>query len=87
MITFNLLSTKVTKPIDGALIAFCIFNLVQILVELSYFKYYLDKGVNLEQRIRLPELLRFKDYLKYVMLSVCCGGVTLTLALTLYTEQ
>lgn len=63
---------------------FCGFNIVEVTMELSYFKYYLDKGINLEQRIKLPELLRFKDYLKYVFLSICCGSITFVLGFSLY---
>jgi hypothetical protein len=84
---FNLQTTQLSKSLDTALLVFCVVNLLQITIEITYFKYYLEKGINLEQRIKLPELLRFKDYIKYIMLSVCCGGVTLSLALTLFTVQ
>lgn len=87
LVCFNTQEMKETKPLDYVLWVFCALNLLEMALELSYFKYYLDKGINLEQRIKLPEMLRFKDYLRYVFLSLCCGSITLTLGLTLYSVQ
>ncbi len=64
---------------------FCAINLIEIGIELGYFKYNLDRGINLEQRIKLPEILRFKDYLRYVLLSICCGSISLAIGLSIYT--
>ena len=87
LIVFNVETMHFAKRLDNFIFFFCIVNILQITIEVSYFKYYLDKGINLEQRIKLPELLRFKDYLKYILLSVCCGSITLTIGLTLYAVQ
>lgn len=62
-------------------------HLLCVTVEASYFKYYLDKGVNLDNRLKLPSLMRFKRLFKYAFYALLCAVITLGLGLTQYEEQ
>jgi hypothetical protein len=44
-------------------------NVLQVSFELFYFKCYLTSGINLDQRIKMPEWHRFKGYICYTILS------------------
>jgi hypothetical protein len=45
------------------LLVFSVLNSVELVLEWSYFKFYLDRGINLEQRLALPILHVIKDYI------------------------
>ena len=38
--------------LDNVLLIVAILNVLQIITEISYFRYWLSKGINLEQRVR-----------------------------------
>ena len=89
LIAFN---TRNTQSLEQTALqkwipVFCVMNLSQMVVEWSYFKFYMDKGINLEQRIKLPEFRRIKDYFRYVGFSLCCGLVALVVGTTFYVSQ
>lgn len=44
-------------------------NVIQVSFELIYFKCFLNLGINLDQRIKMPEWHRFKGYICYTILS------------------
>ena len=48
LIIFNIEEMKRMKPLDYCVFVFCVLNILQITVETSYFKYHMDKGINLE---------------------------------------
>jgi hypothetical protein len=74
----TVLIPRFAETYDYILFAFAGLHLIQVAVEYSYFKYYLDKGINLDVRIFKPKLLK---YIKLAVLAVALTGTCLLLGL------
>ena len=57
-------------------------------MEANYLKYQRNKGVNLEQRIKMPQKARFEENIRFCVLSMLCVGISIYMALKyVETEQ
>lgn len=58
-----------------------ILNLTQLTVEVSYFKFYIGRGVDLDNRIKLPEAVRIKEYFTVFLLSLVLLAIVMPVSL------
>lgn len=66
----NVQLKKEYTVLENAVVAFMVINLMLMVYEIAYFKYFLAIGVNLDQRVKMPEVHRFTNYVKYLVISV-----------------
>ena len=78
MVYNNILLSKKFK-LDIAAFSLAGLNLLQIVIELTYFRCNLNKGINLEQRIKFTSVMRSKDIAKIGVISTIFGVVSLVL--------
>jgi hypothetical protein len=79
----NIALDKPDYPLDTAIFCFCAFNIIQVIAEWSFYKYNLNQGINLEQRVEMPFKFRFIEYVRLLLLSVCCAGIVIPCAVFL----
>ena len=67
--------------LDRILMVFAGLNACQLLVEVAFFQFYRNKGVNLEIKLKPQLTQRLKCYLCTGMLSMALGGILVLVVL------
>jgi hypothetical protein len=57
------------SALDKWVKSICIVNVTILVLELSFHKFYIARGINLDQRIKMPEARRFASYAGYFAFS------------------
>ena len=78
----NILINKENSKLDYALYIIASCNVLEVASELFYLKFYKNQGINLEQRIELPHKFRFWEYIRLLAMSLCCGSISIIVALS-----
>jgi hypothetical protein len=58
-----------------------ILNLTQLAVEVSYLKFYIGRGIDLDNRLKLPEAVRIKEYFTVFVLSLVMIAIVMPVSL------
>jgi hypothetical protein len=82
IIFYNNQALDKSYGLDYAILTLSVANLCSVAVEMSYYKYYKNRGINLEQRVRFSHWIRYKEYLKCGLLSIILGTLVIYLAVT-----
>ena len=88
LIVYNNIALK--KPyhdFDTTIFCFCGLNIVQVIVEWSYYKCNLNKGINLEQRVEMPFKFRFMEYVRLFLISASCAAIVIPCSVYLVDKQ
>lgn len=68
-------------------IVVAVLNAGMITAEFVFFRYYMNKGINLEQRVRFNVVVRIKDLIRVSMVAACFAIVFMLLGLLVFREQ
>jgi uncharacterized membrane protein YGL010W len=82
IIIYNNYSLEKAYSLDYAIIALSLANLLGITIEMGYYKYHKNQGINLEQRVQFSNWIRYKEYMKCSLSALICGSITLIVAIT-----
>jgi hypothetical protein len=63
------------ETLDSWCIVLSAANLVLNLAEVTYYRIYMNKGINLEQRLKMKPERRYKDLVRLGTISVFVGGI------------
>ena len=77
IIVFNNINLTKFYSLDYFLMASAALHLTFMLIEYCFFKYYRNKGINLDLRVKFPFLMRFKDYTRVFVVAVIFGALVI----------
>ena len=77
---------KPDYPVDSVVYYTSIMHVTWLLCETMFFKGYLNKGVNLEQRIKSSPIQRIKELLRLGLTAVFIGGLFVLPAIYMFDK-
>ena len=90
LLLFYYNQTMLEKPVyslDQAVLYVAIIHMAWLLFELCMFRSYLNKGVNLEQRIKHTTDVRIKDLIRLGFIACLIGGLFMMPAFMAFNKQ
>lgn len=82
----NIMLSKMSKH-DYFSFVFSTLHLVTVLAELVAIRFYMNKGVNLEQRIKFGTTTRAKDIAKVGLIASVLGAASVLIGVYSFPEQ
>lgn len=79
LIAYNDIMLRKAFRLDVTVLVISGVHLLQVVAELTMFRVYLNKGVNLEKRIKFTSNSRAKDLFKLGLASAIFGAIALTI--------
>jgi hypothetical protein len=77
IIVFNNIKLSKFYTLDYFLMATAALHLTFMLAEYCYFKFYRNKAINLDLRVKFTFLMRFKDYTRVFVVAAVFGVVVI----------